>query len=335
MREKFTTILVVTLVTLTIWLFAEAESLGHESLPATVEISAVDASRLVQPATGWDGRVTLDVSGSRRGLERLRDLLSQPVRIALPGTMPEGEQSIDLLDSLQLSESLVRSGVTIESVRPLRAGVMVREIVTRQVPIRAELTGVQVTGPVAVTPDKADVRLPRALAESLGDKLEVIARVPESQRARLDQPGPVAVQAELSLPGLLAGETAAQLLTPRASLAFSVRSTLTTATFTFPVQVLTLPIEWGDWTVEIRDEDERLTVELSGPSDVIDKLKSPEERLIAVLALSSDDLAKKVTSKEAGFGVVREGVYSPLPAGVQVKTDKRTVRFEVKKRGEP
>lgn len=335
MRDKLTTLVVVSLVTLTIWLFAEAESLGHESVPATIEIASADASRIVQPATGWDGRVTLDVSGSRRGLERLRDLLSKPLRIALPGSMPEGEQSIELLDSLQFSESLVRSGITIESVRPLRAGVMVREIVSRQVPIRAELTGVQVSGPVAVTPEKADVRLPRSVADALGDKLEVIARVPEGQRDRLNQPGPAAVQADLFLPDFIAKDRTVQLLTTRASLAFSVRSTLTTYTFTFPVQVLTLPIEWGDWTVEIRDEDERLNVEITGPSDVIERMKSPEERLIAVLALSSDDLAKKVTAKDAGFGVVRDGVFTPLPASLQVKADKRTVRFEVKKRGEP
>jgi hypothetical protein len=335
LREKLTTFVVVTLVTLTIWLFAEAESLGHESLPCTVEIAAADSSRDVSPTTGWDGRVTLDISGSRRALEQVRDLLSQPVRLTLPSTMPEGEQSLDLLEAMQVSESLVRSGVTIESVRPLRAGVLVQEIVTRQVPIRAELPGVQVSGQIAVTPDKADVRLPRVLADRLGDALAVVARVPSDQRSRLDQPGPVAVQAEIVLPESITKERGVQLLTQRASLAFSIKSTLTTANFAFPVQVLTLPIEWGDWTVEIRDEDERLNVELTGPSDVIDRLKSPEERLIAVLALSSDDLAKKATSKDASFGVVRDGVFSPLPAGVQVKADRRTVRFEVKKRGEP
>lgn len=335
MRDRLTTIFAVTLVTLTIWLFAEAESLGHQTLPITVEIAPGDPSRMVYASTGWDGRVTLDISGSRRALELARDLLAQPLKVPLPGSTPEGEQGIDLFQLLTVNEALARTGVTVESVRPLRAGVVVQEIVTRQATIRAELVDIQVQGDIAVTPDKADVRLPKLVAARLGEKFEVIARVPADQRSRLGQPGPVAVQADVVLPPSLADERGVQLLTPKASLAFSIKSTLTSAQFAFPVQVLTLPIEWGDWTVKIREEDERLNVELTGPSDIIDRLKSPEERLIAILALSSDDLARKVTMKDAGFGVVRNGVFSPLPAGIQVKADSRSVRFEVNKRGNP
>ena len=335
MRDRLTTIFIVSLVTLTIWLFAEAESLGHQSLPVTVEIAPGDPSRMVYTSTGWDGRVTLDISGSRRALELARDLLTQPLKVPLPGSTPEGEQGIDLFQLLTVNQALARTGVTVESVRPLRAGVVVQEIVTRQATIRAELVDLQVQGDIAVTPDKADVRLPKMLAARLGDNFEVIARVPADQQARLAQPGPVAVQADIVLPPSLAGERGVQLLTPKASLAFSIKSTLTSAQFTFPVQVLTLPVEWGDWTVEIRGEDERLNVELTGPSDIIDRLKSPEARLIAVLALSSDDLARKVTTKDAGFGVVRSGVFSPLPTGVQVNPEKRSVRFEITKRGTP
>ncbi|MFM9959046.1 MAG: hypothetical protein ACKVZJ_13355 [Phycisphaerales bacterium] len=341
MREKLTTFLIVTLVTLTVWLFAEAESLGHESLPASVTVVSADNSRLVTPATGWDGRVTLDVSGSRRGIERARDLFLQPIKVTLPKGVGEGDLTVELYEALETHESIARSGVTIDSVRPLRAVVQVQELVTRQATIVPELIGVQVDGQVAMNPDKADVRLPRGLADRLtapgGAGLTVTARVPEAQRAALGTPGPKAIQATLVLPEAVVAEAGAavELLTKGTALAFTVKSTLTTVPISFPVQVLTLPVEWGDWTVEIRAADQSLAAELSGPSDALDKLRSPESRPLAVLALSSDDLARGVTSKEVGFGVVRDGVFGPLPDGVKVNAERRTVSFEVKKRVQP
>lgn len=335
MREHLTTFIVVTLVTLTVWLFAEAESLGHQSMEVRIEIAAPDDSRMVSPAAGWDERATIEVSGSRSSLEKLREAASQPIRVALPVTVDEGDETVDLLAALQEQEALLRAGVTIETVRPGRATVVVKEMTTVQAPIRAELPGLQVAGAVAVTPDRAEVRLPKALATRLGPALAVIASVPDDARARLTQPGPAALQATLSLPDAVASEQGVQLLTTRASLAFSVRSTLTTASFTFPVQVLTLPVEWSDWKVQIAEGDERLTVDLTGPSDAVESLKGPDERLLAVLALTSDDLARQITTKPVSFGTLRAGVFSALPPGVEVKSDRRSVRFEVSRRGTP
>lgn len=335
MRDALFTFVVVTVVSLTIWLFAEAESLGKESIAATVEVVSPEASRLmVYSSTAWDGRVTVDLSGSRTALQRAQELLEQRVKLPLASDAGEGERDVDLLRALQEWEPLARTGVTVESVRPLKAGVLVQEIVTRLASIRPELTGVEVQGAVAVAPEKAEVRLSRAAAARLADSLEVIARVPKDQAARLAQPGPVSVQAELSLPDSLAAERGASLVTTRASLAFSIRSTLTTAQFDAPVQVLTLPVEWGDWVVSIQEGDQQLKVQATGPSDAVDRLKQGEERVIAVLSLTSDDLARQITSKEVGFGIVRAGVLGGLPAGVEIKSDKRLVRFTVKKRGE-
>lgn len=333
MREKITTFLLVTLVTLTIWLFAEAESLGHETLQATCEITPTDSSRLISPAAGWDNRVAFDLSGSRNALERAQELLGQPLKLPLPEGLADGEQGLNLLEAFQSYEPLVKTGVTVDAVRPLRASVLVQEIVTRQVPIRVELTGVEVQGSIAVTPDRAEVKLPRALSARLGDGLEVTARIPPDQRSKLAQPGPIAVQAEIALPDSLFGERGVQLLTPRASLAFSVRDTTTSVPFAFPVQVLALPVEWGDWEVVIQPEDQRLTADVSGASDLVERLKSGSDKPIAVLSLTSDELAKKITSKEVGFVVLRAGIPSALPAGLTVSAERRIVRFTIQKRG--
>lgn len=340
MRERLTTFVIVTLVTVTVWLFAEAESLGHESLPAAVVVAPADASRLVTPATGWDGRVTLDISGSRRGIERARELFLQPLKVTLPKGVGEGDLTVELFEALETNEAITRSGVTIDSVRPLRAVVRVQELVTRQAVIVPELAGVQVDGQVAMTPDRAEVRLPRALAEQFSGAngtagtLKVIARVPEAQRASLGTPGPKAVQATLVLPDEIGAgrESGVELLTRNTALAFTVKNTVTTARVPFPVQVLTLPVEWGDWTVEIQAADQRLTAELTGPSDVLERLTGAGARPLAVLALSSDDLEKGIRSKDVGFGEVRDGVFRPLPEGVKVNTERRSVNFEIRKR---
>ena len=334
MRDRITTFLVVTLVTITIWLFAEAESVGHAATEARVELGAADSSKMIRP-TDWDGRVTIDLTGSKWAIERARELLDRPLKVAPPATLGDGVQKLDLLEMLEQCETLRNAGVSIESVRPLSASVEVISRVVRSVPVRAVLPGVQVQGEVDIAPASIELKLPRELAAKLGDGLFVTAKPTKEQLARLPETGPASVSADLSLPEALAGEKNVDMQTGKVQLSFSVKSTLASAPVSFPVQVLTLPIEWSDWTVKINDEDQLLPGQVNGPADAVERIKSGEDRAIAVLALSSDDLAKRLTTKEVGFAAVHAGVIGPLPAGVEVKTEKRMVRFTVKKRGEP
>ena len=51
--------------------------------------------------------------------------------------------------------------------------------------------------------------------------------------------------------------------------------------------------------------------------------------VIAIVALSSDELEKGVESKEVAFGQLRSGVLSALPDSVRVAAPRTTVRLKV------
>lgn len=338
MRERLTTFVVVTLVSLTLWLYAEAESLGRETAPGRIEFISTRNDLTIRPAPNFDGRVTIELSGSKAALTRAMAVLEGPLRLepgkcGLPDTA--GSTQINLQSALQQYDALQRSGVAIVAVRPPTATIDIGELVEVQARIVPKLPSVEVGGEVTVEPAQAMLRVPKALAAQTTSPFEVIAAPTPDQVSRLPESGPVTLPVTLSLPDALRQERGAELITNRAKLTFSIRSTLVPATLPVPVQVLLPSIEQNLWSISIDPDDAILNVEVAGPADIINRLKSPAEGLVALLALSSDDLARGITTKPVGFAVLRQGVPTPLPESVVVRTPSTAVRFEATKRVAP
>lgn len=338
MRERLGTFAIVSLITATIWLYAEAESLGRESVFSRVSITPGRDDITVREADGFDGSVTIELSGSKSALAKARQILDRTVQIdfaALNQSASDGRTPIRLAEALAADQRLARSGVMIESVRPPEVMVEVRTLVRENLPIKPMLSNVQVGGELAIDPPTASVRLPKAVFESEGAWLEVIARPSAEQLARLPDGGPVTLQVPLSLPDSLRGVQGAELLTQRATLSFSIKSTLVTTTLTAPVQVLLPSIEQSEWTVTLNPEDAILDVNVAGPPEVIARLKSPSEGLIAILAISSDELATGITNKPVSFAVLKSGAATPAPASLDLPPQPPSVRFTCTRRTLP
>jgi len=338
LREKLGTFAVVSLITLTIWLYAEAESLGRESLGVRVDIVAGREDISVREADGFDGRVTVELSGSKSSIAKARQVLERTLSIEytkLNQAGADGRSTVRLAEAISTDERLARTGVVIETVRPPEMTVEVRTLVRETLPIKPMLSNVQIGGELTMDPPTASVRLPKSIFEESGAWLEVMAVPTSEQLARLPDSGPVSLPVALSLPSALQGVQGVELLTQRATLTFSIKSTLVTTDLKAPVQVLLPSIEQGEWTVEINPEDAILDVRVSGPPEVIARLKSPSEGLIAILSISSDELATGITSKAVSFSVLRGGIATPAPASLVLPAQAPSVRLTATRRELP
>ncbi len=340
MLKPLKTIGIVTVIAVTIWLFAEAESLGDATLIARIQFVAGEGQdRLVRTVEGTDPTVAIDVRGSRGGIGRARDALTEGIRLELgsPGVAStDGRHTVNLLNALLAYKPLSGQGLKVVSVRPQNVDIIVRELVTIQVPIEPRLDGAEAVGPVKVTPETAQIRMPRSAWQSMGERLRAPARLSEEQASRLPGGGVARVDVRVEKPPELAGVDDVTLLTNPATLEFTVKNRAATLTVpVVPVQLVIPPIETERWAVRIQPEDQILSAEVSGPSEIIERIKGPAERLIAVLALSSDELESGVSSKEVSFALLRGGALAPLPESLRLTPSKAVVRFTVERRQEP
>lgn len=320
MHKHILPLLVITLLSVVVWLFAEVESLGEDRLNAPMRFEPVgDPPETLVDVQEFDGRIELVVRGSRGAIQRARAALEQPI-VLRPGDtgVPDvdGTHTVRLKEALGNYEPLVGTGVVIESMRPQSVRITVSELIVQEVDIVPDLTGIVTEGDATVQPQRARIRVPRSLAPSL-EGVSVIARVDPGSITN-PQPGPRTRSVTLQLPGAVAGKRGVSLLTERATVAFSLRSTIETRTFTsVPVQLLGTSTGFREWSIQIDQQQQLIDLELRGPSEALDQLSADGARLVAVLSLSDLELSRGVTEKPVRLFVLREDVPAPLPEGVE------------------
>lgn len=336
MLERLRTIVLVTLLAVTFWLFAEAESLGQFSGIATVRfMGGENGERLVRPAERFDGSVTVDLVGTKAAVDRVRLTLSsglelEPGMAGLPTT--EGRHTVNLLQVLQNHPALRGSGAQVTSVRPQIVDLIVTELTTQQIPIEPVLTGLEVVGAVRVTPERATIRLPRAaweLNQLTPGSLRASARLTDAQRRALPASGAARAEARLEAPESVAALPGFALVESTATLEFIIRSRSVTQTITsVPVQVVLPPIEVGRWNVQVDAEDRFLDVQASGSAERVERLTKKEDAVIAVVSLSSDDLAQRAASRPVSLIVLRQGAVAAT-SDLDLLASKAVVRLTI------
>ncbi len=330
MRKQALPIIVITLLTLVVWLFAEVESLTEVQANARLRFENFgEPAELLARSLEFDENLTITLVGSRGAIQRARSELDNAI-ILKPGdpAVPDvdGTHIVRLKDALAGYQPLVNAGVIIESVRPQRVEIQVDELVNIEIDIKPDLSGIVTQGEVTLTPSKARVRVPKRLATSLANTT-LTARVrPE----RLDQatPGPRTESVPLELPSSIAGAEGVQLLTERVTVGFTLSSTITSRVFaSVPVQVLLTTESARSWTIEIDPQQQLIPVDLTGSSELLDQIAGEGSRLVAVLALSDIELARGVTEKPVRLLVLRDNVPTPLPGNVTPTDALPSVRF--------
>lgn len=332
MAERIKTFLIVTSLAIVVWLFAEAESLGESEVSARIEFPPANSTSLLIRSEPRNPTVRIGLRGGKAALQRAASVLEAPIRLepgrGLPDT--DGRHIIDLTDALRHTQAFAETRVTIEFVRPPTLEVTIESLETISLDIQPDLPELQTDGPIVITPPKAQVRLPHSLADQIDKETTAKARPASDQITGLLAPGPHTILVPVQLPVGLQGQPGVTLLTERTRLEFTVVSTLVTETFpSVPVQVLVAPTEANEWSIDVSDKDQILSVDVTGPRAVMSELKSGSGvNLVAVLTLSDIDLQSGVTSKPVSFMLLRDGALQPLPRDVTIRADRTEVSFK-------
>ncbi|MDX2115768.1 MAG: hypothetical protein SFZ24_09170 [Planctomycetota bacterium] len=324
---------IVLFMALGLWIFAEGESLGEFSGLTTLHPSSEGTpTRLTQMPADFDGTVSVELTGSRSALARaqaelVRGVWIEPGMVGVPAT--DGRHVVNLLQVLQSYAPLARTGARVASVSPQSIEMEVTELASRSMAVEATLGGVDVVGQVVLSPTRVTVRAPRAALANVPEQARVTARLSEEQTRRLPASGTVREMLRLEAPGGLGGQPGFSFDRGEVLAEFTVRSRVQTERLPLvPVQLVLPPVEAGRWQVEIDAEDRFLPVDVSGPADALERLRAGGEALVAIAALSSDDLAAGIASKDVSFMVLKQGVLSSRPE-LTVEPGRTSVRLKI------
>lgn len=318
-RLDLKTAVLVTLITLLIWLLAESRTVQIRVTDLSPRLEVGPASRqVVRPAPGitLPESLRLTLTGSAAGVnEVVRSLegrLTLRVGIEIPAS--PGIHEVDLRDILRNSALIVDAGVGVLEVSPDRISVEVDDLVSASLPVRViapEGVAFETQGAPRALPGALRVSGPAtALARLTG--AEAVVRLDPVRVAELI-PGQPEMISRLRVTVPEDPDRWATTVTPEyVDVALTLRSrTQNLVLASMPVQVLLAPGEVARWRVTLQAGDQDLVgIEVTGPSDQIERLRSGEVVPTALIALSFDELERGVESKVAQI--------QGLPPGVQV-----------------
>lgn len=328
--------ILVTVLTILVWAFAESESLNTRAIRFDVIIDANPAGgRVARVLDGqsWPGRVTLEVQGPAASIDALDKLSSKPLVIA-PGfeSFPAvaGENALDLRAVISELPEWRGRGVTIQSSDPATLRVVVDEVISRDLPVRVDTGEAQLEDQPQIRPARVQLTLSRKAADALGAELSAVAAIDPQSLSRL-VPGRSetlsAVPLRLSVP--VPPDAYVRLAPSVADVSLALRSR--TASFVLPsvpVHVRLAAAELGRWKIEIPESDRFIPdVRVTGPDDLVDQVRRNELRVVAVVPLSFEELERGITSKEAIF----VDVAGPL----KYEAERKSVRLTISKIAAP
>lgn len=329
---------IVTIITLLVWILAEGQTLRTQNAAVAVSFQAGSNTRIVRvvPGESFDGTVKVRLTGSTGRLEDVLDALRTPmvINVDAEGSVPSGVRVVDLRDALRSVPPFQQSGISLSEVDPAFVQVEVDDLVQRDVPVRVELPDVQLEGPYRVSPETVRFTLPRTLSASLSEQdVYVRAVVAPEQLANLPTGREQTIASVRIVPSQpLAEAWFSQAGRTQVSVTLTLRSrTATELIPTVPVQVRLAPTELERFDIFIPESERFLhDVTVRGPSTLIERMRSDSTlRPIAVVALSFEELERGITSKDAIL------TFPPGLEGLEASASDVTVSLKITRRPDP
>ncbi|MBU6412415.1 MAG: hypothetical protein KGS45_02990 [Planctomycetes bacterium] len=338
MMRHLGTILIATLIAALVWIFAEAESVRTREIRIEVEVQADPGSDRVVTVLdgGFKEIVDIVLEGSTTELEGAERLLRQKkIRLApgVEGISPEpGEQAVDLRTALRAAAGLREAGVTIKSANPSSVRIEVDSMVVREATVRVDVGEGELEASPEVRPAAVKVIMPSRVASALTEVPVVTARLDAAMLkplvpGRREVLGAVPVKPS----GVLSSSAMRLRLDPPAvEVAVRLRNKIDSVTLpTVPVLVRIPPGELSHFDIAVDEADQLVrNVKISGPADLVDKVRREAIKVVATVTLSFSDLEKaagSTVSKEVTFGDLPPGLTADVPAtSVRVGVTRRT-----------
>ncbi len=296
------TIILVTVVTVLIWLLAAAKTRQTDTLSGRLTMTVASDSTgdrfQVVPA---EVPVTLTIEGPAIAVRETRSLLTaSPLEFPLPAE-PGRHEISRLAERIQEINSIRDIGATIVTVDPPSVAVDIEEFVTRTAVTRADIGDASTVQEVSVSPKEATVTVPRTVLHELPEALVVDAVVDARDIARLE-PGVLhTVEGALRLQG---DGDLAQLVTispPTAAISFKLLARQQQAVVErVRIQVVSSPQDFGAYQVKL------LNPILSGVSieaapEDIRAVSDGRAQVVALIHLSTNDKERGIESKPVSF----------------------------------
>jgi len=314
--DKIQTYTIVTIISALIWLYAESENVKQQK-PLTFNVLFVappGQNLAIAPGSKQQAQITVRCATSQ--FAQLQRLQNQPIQLTVTSDDPQSpnypEQIINLRDKLHDSP-IGELGVRIEDVQPKTVSLRIEQIeqVTAPISIDSVVSAdMQLAGPPSIAPTTATVELPATVARHAGD-IKLVAKLNPENADRLDEnvPHDLNVPITLVLPRYLRDEMRyfTPTITPeQATLTITIRKR--TDSIRLPGVPILIAAPWAElkrFSIELEDDQRVLDqeVELTGPSDVIEKIKKGELKVWAELRLTADDLESGITSKALRINV--------------------------------
>jgi hypothetical protein len=340
MLAQAKSLLVIGLVSVLIWLLAEAESLRSEQLRVELTFRAGDqTSRYVRPDPDVPAAFNVRLQGSTARVDTLASQLRKPITLE-PGMtgipVEPGKHAINVLTVLRDLPIVRESGVSIADVQPAIVSITVDTLALREAKIRIVLPqGALVDGTPEPSRPTARVTYPESAARDLPKDLTVDAAIDAEALTGLPEGRRVTIpNIRIDLPEPLRSVEGARVSPNSVSAQITLRSRNNSYTIpSVPVHVRLAPTETGIWDITMPAESRLLTdVTVSGPSDFIDLIKSDKVKPIAFIPLSFEELERAAAS---GDPIEKAPVFTDLPTQLKFDLKQRTVKLTVKRRETP
>lgn len=330
MSESIKNAILVTLVTLVVWVYAEQEN-PAEPLTRDVTLKLVaDAGSafiplLIEPHRSY----AIEIQGPTRELRNLEEVLARagdviPITVGQGVPATPGQHTVLLDEVLEAHEWFARRGVTVTTPEPQIVEITVDEWQNVQLPVRAEgFDDVELEGPPIVEPSTVPVRVAGMLARRVvADELWLQAIPDAADLARLAEGQSHTIEAAVSPLNFTASDDTFRIDDDTVLLTFRVKSRIAQTTrAAVPIKLVITPL----------DQDHQVTltasvipeVRFSGPRETIERIRNDEIKVFGHLDLTSEDFQKGITEKVVSF--------DHLP-GVEVTNGPHVARFTIEPR---
>lgn len=326
-------ILVVSALTALVWVFAEAESVRTRTVRFDLSFEAEPSStrymHLLDSNT-WPGRVTVGIEGSVTALDAMERIARTTIKVAptaegIPADA--GEHTIDIKSLLRALPQLRSLGATIESADPPTVRVEVDTLKAKELPIRVQTAGLELTGAPEAKPGVAVLTLPSRLLAKLKDDAAAMVVLDPAAVTKLT-PGKRESLMGMSLrpPPEIADQPGVRIEPAAVDVSLVLRNRTSSIVLPrIPVDIRLPAGEFNHWSVSIPDEDRFLSdVRIVGPNELVERIQRDALPVIATLSLTPEDLEKAITTKEVQF--------LGLPDSLRVDVERRSIRFQIERR---
>ncbi|MCC7146065.1 MAG: hypothetical protein IT443_06430 [Phycisphaeraceae bacterium] len=318
--EKAENLIIVTVVTALIWLYAEGESVRSGTATLTLRfVPPAGQTLAIDPA---ERRVELEYRCSTSEEQKLKELVRNPVPIVVRPDPTAAVRSVSLRERVASDSPIAALGLEVVAVQPEAIELRVRELERVELPIVVVTGQKRLTGPPVVEPAKAAVQLPRDLSrQSEGTQLRVML---DDVTETLEPGREYKIALPIRPPPQLGSEV--KVDPARAEVTFSVSSrTRTLSLSSVRVMIMGPPREMARYEVILRDDLLFLpdAIEITGPNDKIEQIAGKPDQIVAVLRLTAEELTQRISNKQ---------VEIPLPEGVTTRLPPPRVNFTIEPR---